>query len=98
PDRFHEAQSLHLRYGPSVALPTLNPCRCLHEPKARFPVERLFSLPGRELHPLEAPGFSWRTEETLDVDLQHPAAPHHRQTLPEIRKGQVRGPSGSKAV
>ena len=53
----HEAQSLHLRYGPDIALPTLNPCRCLHEPKARFPVERLHSLPGRESHPLEAPGF-----------------------------------------
>ena len=26
------------RYSPSVALPTLNPCRYLHESKARFPV------------------------------------------------------------
>ena len=34
----HEAQSLHLRYGPSVALPTLSSCRYLHKPKARFPV------------------------------------------------------------
>ena len=34
----HEAQSLHLRYGLPVALPTLNSCRYLHEPKARFPV------------------------------------------------------------
>ena len=40
----HEAQSLHLRYGPDVALPTLSPCRYLHEPKARFPVGRLFPL------------------------------------------------------
>src|ERR1700681_4708049 len=32
----HEAQSLHLRYGPDVALPTLSPCRYLHESKARF--------------------------------------------------------------
>src|SRR5262249_8938332 len=40
----HEAQSLHLRYGPDVALPTLSPCRCLHEPKARFQVERLIPL------------------------------------------------------
>jgi len=59
----HEAQSLHLRYGPAVALPTLNSCRCLHEPKARFQVGRLFPLPGRESHPLEAPSLAWRTEE-----------------------------------
>jgi hypothetical protein len=29
---------LHMRYGPRVALSTLNPCRYLHESKARFPV------------------------------------------------------------
>src|SRR5262245_31983088 len=29
---------LHLRYGPRVALSTLNPCRYLHELKTRFPV------------------------------------------------------------
>lgn len=40
----HEAQSLHLRYGPDVARPTLSPCRYLHEPKARFQVGRLISL------------------------------------------------------
>src|SRR6185295_2400391 len=56
-DKSHEAQSLHLRYGPPVALPTLSPCRYLHEPKARFPVGRLIPLPGRELHPLEASGL-----------------------------------------
>jgi hypothetical protein len=40
----HEAPSLHLRYGPVVARPTLSPCCCLHEPKARFQVERLIPL------------------------------------------------------
>ena len=40
----YEAQSLHLRYSPDVALPTLSPCRCLHEPKARFRVGRLVPL------------------------------------------------------
>src|SRR5438067_2155264 len=40
----HEAPSLHLRYGPDVARPTLNSCRYLHEPKARFQVERLVLL------------------------------------------------------
>ena len=40
----HEAQSLHLRYGLDVALPTLSPCCYLHEPKARFLVGRLVPL------------------------------------------------------
>ena len=40
----HEAQSLHLRYGPDVARPTLSPCRYLHEPKARFQVGRIIPL------------------------------------------------------
>jgi len=47
----HEAQSLHLRYGLPLALPTLSPCRCLHEPKARFPVGRLFPLAGAGIPP-----------------------------------------------
>src|SRR5262250_974242 len=40
----HEAQSLHLRYGLGVALSTLSPCCCLHEPKTRFLVEWLVLL------------------------------------------------------
>jgi hypothetical protein len=40
----HEAQSLHLRYGPDLALPTLSSCRYLHKPKARFLVGRLIPL------------------------------------------------------
>jgi hypothetical protein len=40
----HEAEPLHLRYGPRVALPTLSSCCYLHEPKARFPVGRLVPL------------------------------------------------------
>ena len=47
----HEAQSLHLRYGPLVALPTLSSCRYLHEPKARFPVGRLIPLAGAGISP-----------------------------------------------
>ena len=65
----HEAQSLYLRYGLDIALSTLNSCRCLHEPKTRFPVGRLFPFPGRESHPLKAPGLSWRTKEALDVQI-----------------------------
>src|SRR3982074_1892785 len=58
----HEARSLHLPYGLSVALPTLSSCRYLHQPKARFPVGRLHPLPVRESHPLEAPSLAWRAE------------------------------------
>jgi hypothetical protein len=42
----------------SSLVPTLSSCRYLHKPKAQFPVGRLFPLPGRELHPLEASGFA----------------------------------------
>src|SRR5262249_20521785 len=31
-----------------------------------------FPLPGRELHPLEAPGLTWRTEVPTDVGIKHP--------------------------
>ena len=30
-----------------------------------------FPLPGRELHPLEAPGLAWRTEILLEVRIHH---------------------------
>jgi hypothetical protein len=63
----HEAQSLHLRYGLDIALSTLNSCRHLHEPKTRFPVGRLFPFPGRESHPLKAPGLAWRTKVAAEV-------------------------------
>jgi hypothetical protein len=65
--------SPHLHYGLFIALSTLNPCRYFREPKTRFPVGRLFPLPGRELHPLEAPGLSmglsWRTEDSSEVRI-----------------------------
>ena len=65
----YEAQSLHLRYGPDIALSTLNSYRYLHEPKTRFLVRRLFLLPGWELHPLKAPGFAWRTEAFSHISV-----------------------------
>lgn len=52
---YHEAQSLHLHYGPLVALSTLNSRRYLRKPKTRFPVRRLHLLSGQEFHLLEAP-------------------------------------------
>jgi hypothetical protein len=30
-----------------------------------------FPLPGREFHPLEAPGLSWRTEKAPDISIQN---------------------------
>lgn len=69
----NEAPSLHLRYGLDIALSTLNSCRYLHEPKTRFPVGWLIPFPGRESHPLKAPGLTWRTEELLQIDVHHPA-------------------------
>ena len=82
----HEAQSLHLRYGPSVALPTLSSCRYLHKPKARFPVGRLDPLPARGLHPLEAPSLAWRTkvsgreivEQHIEADVEQLAPPAYQ--------------------
>ncbi len=65
----HETQSLHLRYGPPIALPTLSSCRYLHKPKARSSVGRLHPLPRREFHPLDAPRFAWRAEVGGDVQL-----------------------------
>jgi hypothetical protein len=41
----------------------------LHEPKTRFPVRRLFPFLGRELHPLKAPGLSWRTEVPRQINI-----------------------------
>jgi len=50
-DLLNEAEPLHFRYGPRAALPTLSPCRYLHEPKARFPVGRLIPLAGAGISP-----------------------------------------------
>jgi len=54
----NEAQSLHLRYGLDVALPTLSPCCCLHEPKARFQVRRLVPLAWAGIAPAESARLS----------------------------------------
>jgi len=54
----NEAQSLHLRYGLDVALPTLSPCCCLHEPKARFQVRRLVPLAWAGIAPTESARLS----------------------------------------
>jgi hypothetical protein len=63
----NEADLLHFRYGSLVALSTLSPIRYLLRPKTRFPVRRLHLLSGREFHPLEAPGLSWRTIVQVNI-------------------------------
>lgn len=42
-----------------------------HGPKTRFPVEWLCSFPGRESHPLEAPGLSWRTKVRFEINVDN---------------------------
>src|SRR6516162_10072300 len=89
----HEAQSLHLRYGLDIALSTLNSSRYLNEPKTRFPVGRLFPLPGRESHPLKAPGLAWRTEEPSKVRIGDNAS----AILSNGRRLSGHAPSGSRS-
>ena len=83
-------------YGLDIALSTLSSCRCLHEPKTRFPVGRLFPFPGRESHPLEAPGLSWRTEEYLEIfdkfyadDVQVSSETQHEPIRGKARVGSL---------
>src|ERR1700745_129064 len=82
----YEAQSLHLRYGLSVALPTLSSCRYLHQPKARFPVGRLHPLPVRESHPLEAPSLAWRAEIGARQIVQQHVVADVEQVPPSSRQ------------
>src|SRR3974390_489955 len=77
----NEAQSLQFRYGSLVALSTLSPIRYLLRPKTRFPVRRLHLLSGREFHPLEAPGLSWRAIVEIYITQQYADRPSLRGPL-----------------
>jgi len=68
---YHEAPSLHLRYGPDVALPTLSPCRYLHAPKARFQVGRLVPLTWAGIAPAGSARLGLAHQNT-------PGGPHPR--------------------
>ena len=54
-------------------------------------------LPGRELHPLEAPGFAWRTEAFRNIQFERML-----RAKPDGGKdgsdGIVAGPSWAKAI
>src|SRR5215472_6305335 len=56
-----------MRYGLGIALSTLSPCCCLHEPKTRFLVERLVPLARTGVSPAGSARLSWRTKVTLNV-------------------------------
>ena len=61
----------------------LSPIRYLLRPKTRFPVRRLHLLSGREFHPLEAPGLSWRATMQIDLQIRGSRAQHaHLQSTP----------------
>jgi hypothetical protein len=34
-------------------------------------VGRLFPFPGREFHPLKAPGLTWRTEKAVNIGIKN---------------------------
>ena len=70
----HEAQSLHLRYGPDVALPTLSPCRYLHEPKARFQVGRLIPLAWAGIAPAGSARLRLAHQSSHGFRIQHVVA------------------------
>jgi len=65
---YHEALSLHLRYGLDIALSTLNSCRYLHEPKTRFPVGRLIPLAGAGIAPAESAGLTLAHRKLLHIE------------------------------
>src|SRR6266852_136651 len=71
----HGAQSLHLRYGPDVALPTLSPCRYLHEPKARFQVGRLIPLAWAGVAPAGSARLTLAHRNTHGCPRRAPSSP-----------------------
>ena len=70
----NEAQSLHLRYSPDVALPTLSPCRYLHEPKARFQVEWLIPLAWAGISPAGSARLSLAHRRTHECRRRAPSS------------------------
>src|SRR5215472_1706909 len=70
-----EAQSLHLRYSPDIALPTLSPCRYLHEPKARFQVEGLILLAWAGISPAGSAQLILAHRKILECPGRAPSSP-----------------------
>src|SRR2546425_9031032 len=71
----HGAPSLHLRYGPDVARPTLSPCRYLHEPKARFRVGRLIPLAWAGVAPAGSARLGLALRRTHGCPRRAPSSP-----------------------
>ena len=74
PDYFHEAPSLHFRYGPRVALSTLHPCRHLHARKTRFPVRWLAACRGGNFTRWTRQAFPGAPKNCLRVAALLPSA------------------------
>ena len=81
-DLCYGAQSLHSRYGLSVALSTLRRGRCLARRKAGFPLAG-WALAGREFHPLDECGFVW-AHLRFQSPLINPGMRFSRTRLSEI--------------
>ena len=81
-DLCYGAQSLHFRYGLSVALSTLRRGRCLARRKAGFPLAG-WALAGREFHPLDECGFVW-AHLRFQSPLINPGMRFSRTRLSEI--------------
>src|SRR5262249_3211364 len=77
----HEAQSLHVRYGPDVALPTLSPCRYLHAPKARFQVGRLILLAWAGIAPAGSARLRLARRRTIERPSRAPSSPSCAQSV-----------------
>src|SRR5216683_1830274 len=94
-DLCYGAQSLHSRYGLSVALSTLRRGRYLARRKAGFPLAG-WALAGREFHPLDECGFVWAHLRLQSQALFDPVAferdecrggdaSHHRDGVRVVR-------------
>jgi hypothetical protein len=55
-------------------------------------------LPGRELHPLEAPGFAWRTKVATDICIHDPTNTLRHAPLSQFLQCIMGAASWPKAI
>jgi hypothetical protein len=82
----HEAHSLHLRYGPALALSTLDSSCYLNKPKTRFRVEGLSFLARMGIPPTGYGQLSWRTRTIAQVEENSAALHHGPLTAEQMRE------------
>jgi hypothetical protein len=96
---YNEAQSLHLRYGLLIALPTLNSCRYLHESKARFSVGRLIPLAEAGISPAGSIRLHLTHRKISPNRCPPPSAfPHGCNPVLCGPPDALRGPDGSQSL